>query len=198
MRQTTIALSCDAGYECQPGTDTAWWTTRKAAFECPKGLYCETKSGTPNGVAVTACPGGTYRDLTGGSALSSCTNCPSGSYCPQGASKPILCPPGHFCGAGVGLPVQVSAGYYSPVYGLAADAPGGTGTVACPAKFYCLAGTVIPLKCPGGKFCTSGLSTDGTNCPAGKFSGAQSIELTTECRDCWKGHYCPEGSQFPT
>ena len=144
---------------------------------------------------MTACPGGKFRAEIGASSVSDCTDCPAGSYCPQGATEATLCPPGHYCAALATVPIQVPAGFYSPVYGLSASTPAAAGPIACPAKFYCLAGTVIPLKCPGGKYC--GNSEDGTlpnSCPIGKYSGAQSIELLTDCRDCWKGHYCPAAS----
>jgi hypothetical protein len=63
---------CISGYYCPGKAD-------KADFiECPAGSYCIAGSPTP-----TACPAGTFSNVTGLTAEAQCTNCSGGYYCPD-------------------------------------------------------------------------------------------------------------------
>ena len=61
------------------------------------------------------------------------------------------------------------------------------------------------MKCPAGHYCQSADNTAGTNpdglltpCAAGTYSGGNSLAASTDCKACSPGHYCLEGSVFPT
>eukprot|EP00163_Fabomonas_tropica_P011852 TRINITY_DN227_c0_g2_i1.p1 TRINITY_DN227_c0_g2~~TRINITY_DN227_c0_g2_i1.p1 ORF type:complete len:7500 (+),score=2428.07 TRINITY_DN227_c0_g2_i1:177-22676(+) len=80
---------CEAGFVCLTGGghSTRPLNISQNGYPCPAGHYC------PAGSSVqTPCPAGTYRDTTGGSALSSCTPCPAGSFNAQpGATACVPC-----------------------------------------------------------------------------------------------------------
>ena len=111
---------------------------------CPTGGYCPA-----NASAVTPCPAGTYRSLTGGWAGSQCAPCPLGQAC---------------AAPGLAAGVNCSAGAYANATGLSAclACPPGTlngpslnttgRTAVCPAcpgyGFYCPSPTAPAVACP--------------------------------------------------
>ena len=131
----------------------------------------------------------------GQSGTTNCLNCGAGYYCPPGSTEKFLCPPGHYCGAKVAVPEPCAAGTYNPTY----EGSSTGDCQPCPAGYYCKLGTTIPTKCPAGRIC--GLNSQdyvATKCAPGKYSGAESIGATGDCRDCPKGHYCPSTDAVPS
>lgn len=55
-----------------------------------------------------------------------------------------------------------------------------------------------PTICPSGKYCPSGTSTTGTDCPAGTYSAQKGLAAAEECEDCPAGYYCSGGGSAPT
>ena len=103
--------TCEAGYYCEAGSGDCRHKV------CTKGHYCPSGSSSP-----TPCPGGTYRETTGGTSESSCAKCSAGTYSAAGASSCTTC----------------TAGYYCP------DTK--TRTI-CPQNSFCGAGVTEPTSC---------------------------------------------------
>lgn len=70
--------------------------------ECPTGHYCPGA----NGYNYSACPIGTFNNVTMLESESECTDCIGGSYCATpGLSMPTgLCAAGYYCEIGVDTP----------------------------------------------------------------------------------------------
>jgi len=117
--------------------------------------------------------------------LSSCTNCPLGSYC-TGGSALVSCPAGRY-GAGSGLTSEVSC----LICPLGSYCTGGTSTVICPSGYYgASTGLIAPegcTICPSGSYCTGGVATV---CPPGSYA---STTGRSSCVTCPVGSYCPGG-----
>ena len=61
------------------------------------------------------CPAGQEANF----ALTACSQCTAGSYCPGGVKDPLLCPPGFYCPDGVSAPVLCPGGRTTAVEGAA-------------------------------------------------------------------------------
>jgi len=129
-----------------------------------------------------------------------CVNCDPGYFCPKGSREQFICPPGHYCNGNLGnnkrtvIPKPCPAGSYMASYGNFNSA-----CDDCPIGYFCKAGTSTPTKCPAGYICPPKSTTyDSTVCPAGKYSGAESIGSLSDCRVCPKGHYCPSSLTVPS
>ncbi|MDR3742451.1 MAG: SMC family ATPase [Terracidiphilus sp.] len=215
--QMTAQSACPAGYYCTAGQTTAGDNVcspgyycpagSSAPTNCPAGMYCADYAlASPSG----SCSAGYY--CTGKAKVPNPTDgdtgniCPSGYYCPDGATK-TACPAGTYneytgaedstaciaCEAGMqcttaGLAsptVNCSAGTYCP----------GDGTVnTCPVGYMCPAGTVDKILClPGTYQASTGMSSCDT-CPAGKYCSIDSTLAITVALDCLAGFYCPAGT----
>ena len=176
---------CPNGYFCPTQID---------AIICPAGHYCP---GVGNRDPIECYPG-TFNPLAG---QANCTVCPTGHICPGwGLLLPEPCPAGFVC---------LSLGLSYPV-------------VLCPQGYRCYEGTLTldpsdtttlkPYVCKEGEFCLGGVSqrstvdwipsqpygvthpqlcSEGTYCQAGAY-------LSSGSGLCFKGHYCPPNSSFPT
>ncbi len=85
---------CATGYTCQSGLcipTPLSPTVSPTPATCPAGKYLSS------GVCLT-CAAGTYK--TGTNSATSCTLCPSNSYCATGATVPTSCPAGYTSSAG--------------------------------------------------------------------------------------------------
>ncbi|CDJ50229.1 hypothetical protein, conserved [Eimeria brunetti] len=200
---------CPAGAYCP--------TQAKFARPCPPGMYCgrslltapqgpcsagsfcgnTAQSDSPSG-PTDVCPSRTVGGL-----------CPSGYYCPPGASMPLACPVGtlrvHRSGRELSACDPCPEGKYCPSPGLSRDAG------ACAAGFYCPERSTDMAEniCPAGTRCGSGESepqpcSPGTYqvdqgsgscvaCPAGFYCATTSGDPLV----CPEGHYCPSGTQEP-
>jgi hypothetical protein len=123
--------------------------------------------------------------------------CPSGSYCPPGAVKPIACPVGTYNdqvaqqNSSACLPCQ--KGYYCPFRG------GSTSTYqfnvlttyVCGAGFICNAGAMDPNPTPSqaGSLCPAGsqCQADGLGPHSCAASYYQPNEGSTSCLNCPAG-----------
>lgn len=104
------------------------------------------------------CPAGTYGNTTGSSPASCARrSCPTGSYCPAGATAPIQCPAG--------------------TYGNTSNLTTASCSALCPAGYYCLAGTIQPaLLCTAGFYCPEG-SPSPTACPTDAYCDGSSMPI---------------------
>ena len=162
---SSSCLACPAGFYCKLGT----------AFpvKCPLGYYCPASTSTP-----IFCPSGTAGLTTGLNSSSSCTSCPSGTYC----SQPGLlvadgnCVLGYICAAGSTV---------------------STGSSTCPSGGYCQPGFPTQRACPPGTFNPDTGAKDITSCgscDAGYYCyGNETVAFQ---RSCSAGYNCPVGSYW--
>ena len=163
-----------------------------------------------------------YNNFTSGDCLcptnSTGGECQEGFYCPEGSHEPIPCLGGFYC-EGNGKDTVTGpcdAGYFC-TSGAKVPRPsdGVTGDICLPGRF-CPAQTKVPELCPVGTYsnntgnehqhnctqCTPGsyCETKGLTQPTGlcaaKFYCSQG-QSNDRPNDCFKGHYCPEGSPAP-
>ena len=191
LERANQCLNCPSGRYCSGGDAIGGQL-------CPRGNYCPHNSTEP-----IPCPGGTYTEAIGSHELSLCNQCPAGFYCTSGTDSPTHC----------------SSGTYNPLIGQ--DAP--DDCQPCPAGQAC---TTIALTAPNelcspGHFCPEGSdkAADLANeCSAGTFTDYHNLTVADECSVCqagWAclsgtggvssprlacamGHFCPNGTQFPT
>ena len=187
---------CPPGHYC-PNLGTT-------SFEsniCPQGYYC------PHGTTFAEefpCPAGTFNNETMQTSIETgCTLiCPATMFCPEGSTAGQTCPAGFYC------PQGTPSAYHSPcplgTYGPDSGYSDASQCVECQAGYYCPSGnnthpTVSPLPCQPGTYnplngtghefncllCTAGMS-----CPT--------IALTEPSDTCNEGHYCPNGTIFPS
>lgn len=94
MTQDTT-YSCQAGYYCVMGAIKTNPTSEgsQGGDQCTTGHYCELGTTHP-----VPCPPGTYLGTRGGTALSSCIDCPADSYCEHyGSTTYLTCDEGWYC-----------------------------------------------------------------------------------------------------
>ncbi len=193
LQAASSATNCPAGkYNPYTGAKSA-----SDCLWCPPGSYCQAGASAPTGpcalgywcgngstnATANPCPADTYRNVTGATAQSDCSLCPSGSYCPIATSNPLTCPAGSYCLTGTSNPAPCVVGTFSNTTGVrrvddcSPCSPGmycaSAGLTAptgyCAAGYYCLAGsnTSAPAP-PGDPFSTAALAIGG-RCPAGGY-----------------------------
>lgn len=170
---------------CPPGTYCPN-TGMTTGLACPAGSYCPTL-GT---IIPTGCPAGTYSNQTGLSAVSQCTTCAAGAYCPGGGSSTVTCPPGTYCpSTGGSSATQCPIGGICPI-------GGATPPLSCPPGMLCstagLGSATTP--CPVGTYSTGGAGTSCTRCPAGTYGSTTGLRTAACSGPCAGGYYCPVGS----
>jgi len=175
---------------------------------CSPGAYCP--AGSTSGTA-NLCPAGTYRTLTGGTAVTDCAQCPTGHYCPPQNVEPYQCPLGYYCPNGIEDPLPCPIGTFGASLGLRSLAectPCWSGRYCsqtglsmpdglCDPGFYCISGayTAAPTDgvtgnvCPAGGFCVKG-SSYAKNCPAGYYNPTPGKSKASDCILCPAGKYC--------
>ena len=91
----TKCLPCNPGQFCPEGSSKPsmcpngqYSPDTKTCDYCPAGYKC------PGGTLIK-CPAGTYQGVTG---QTSCSDCTTGHYCPEGATSPTICPVGYYAG----------------------------------------------------------------------------------------------------
>ena len=171
-----ICQECSAGKYCPIGAPSE--------IECPLGFYCEQGARVP-----TKCPLGRYGINVGQTGPVGCRACAGGEIC-DGIVKE-RCPRGHYCDNPAGRPTKCPVGTYNPDLG--GNALGSC--LTCPAGTYCSIGmTYDGDLCTAGYFCDGG---DRTQCAAGTYSEREGNSVSTDCKSCTKGHFCPAGSSSP-
>ena len=93
--------------------------TVDTCLTCPVGSYC----GSTGMSAPTACPPGTYKDVTGGTNVGDCTLCPAGKYrastWASSLDQCLVCPVTQYGPkAGLSACTVCHAGLYADVTGL--------------------------------------------------------------------------------
>ena len=178
------------------------------------GYYCP--SGTLTATQYP-CPPGTYGTITRLQQLSSCTDCPSGSFCssygavntsglcspgyacfersststPTNSIEGIVCPIGTFCPRGSSIPINCTAGSYCASALL--EAPTGY----CYGGYFCTSSSSVPNPvnaingniCPAGSYCTNG-SYVPISCPTGTYNQQSGASVLSQCLQCKSGYYC--------
>jgi hypothetical protein len=136
------------------------------------------------------CPGGTYVESTGSSAVSACVTCPAGYFCPAGSSTRFgICPPASYCLNGSALPTRCPAGTSNPYYG----ATSAGDCVACLAGRSCVEtdgfGVAYDSPCRVGFYCPAGSTPQP--CASGYSSaGLTNLSSSSQCKLCQAGQVC--------
>ena len=202
-------------HKCPAGTfgERPQLTSSRCSGRCERGHYCpagSTSGATPHGsAAVTAgreteraipshnrrparrCPAGRYGGQAGLKAASCSGLCAAGHFCPEASTNPRQRQCGGqgelFCPAGSRAPRRVHAGYYSTC---------SNNNLAPPSSGGCTVRTrEAQLECEAGTYCSDGLQHD---CPAGRFGRRTGLK-SSDCDGlCYRGFYCPPGSDSPT
>jgi len=100
--------------------------------------------------------------------------CPSGSYCPAGATSLLACPPGTYNSLKGRKSIldcqQTDQGFYTASSNASAvDGP-------CNAGYYCPLGSSSATQSP---------------CPQGTFRSITAGSKPEDCSICTSGYYCP-------
>jgi hypothetical protein len=204
-------LPCDKGYYSAAGA--------VECTICPIGNFC------PNATGKFLCPIGYFANNTGQSVClscvgetreqavyqttvggSTCTICPSGSYCPRVTQSPIPCPNGTISGRGQYscTMCQVSR----PNEATYAPNNGSKYCFLCPAGSYCPTPNFNPIACPSGTYSLPGafvctLCPAGYQCPSPSLgplicdSGSYSLGGLVWCKMCPPNARCPYVDQPP-
>uniref|UniRef100_A0A6T0BY87 Tyrosine-protein kinase ephrin type A/B receptor-like domain-containing protein n=1 Tax=Chrysotila carterae TaxID=13221 RepID=A0A6T0BY87_CHRCT len=203
---------------CPPGTDnpTPGGASTSSCLPCGAGTYAPA-NGTEN---CLTCDPGTFQGAVG---QTSCDVCSVGSYCPRGATQPLLCEAGRF-GDSAGLTNSTCTGPCSPGYYCEAGSQEPT-RGACPPgsanPFYGAQSAESCVPCPVGQAANTSASTACTPCSAGTYAPSQgrrqclpcprqtaATEGSAQCDLCAEGYYkldedattensckaCPEGA----
>eukprot|EP00750_Incisomonas_marina_P016607 INCI19214.1.p1 GENE.INCI19214.1~~INCI19214.1.p1 ORF type:complete len:6126 (+),score=1170.25 INCI19214.1:309-18686(+) len=214
LTHSSECTTCDAGYYCEGGgiTPTDVLNNDFVADECAPGYYCPAGSMS---MYEVPCPAGTYNDQPRMPHIDNCTDCPVGHYCPEGSANPIECFAGSFANVtnteGPGILGNFAARYDAIDEGIsncklcpqgyecatATDEP-----VACLAGEYSGDGFSDCLPCQAGHFCLGATGVDwmvnNASCPAGLYCAEGHATVPeSPADDCWLGHYCPEGTEWP-
>jgi len=158
----------EGAYAYSPGATNYYW--------CLKGYYC-------TGATLTACPSGTYQDVTG---QASCKRCPAGQYSTSTtANMCTACPAGSFCSNSIKS--LCPAGKYT-------DLSGQSTCITCTDGTFSAAGSnssASCLPCSSGYYCQNGQKLA---CPAGTYSSTTGQSSISACQICQDGYYSSVGS----
>ena len=138
---------------------------------------------------------GTFREDVKGEALTSCTACTMGYYCPDAQmTDPLPCGIGNYSDSGAIVCSSCEPGHYCNL-----DATGITTMetdLICPAGVECLGGISVQpdletYPCRVGHYCPRGnINPLPVPCPIGTFNAKLGREQVSHCEDCTAGYYC--------
>lgn len=133
--------------------------SRTSCSACPAGTYNDVTGQ----IACSLCPEGTYNGNLGSTSINACSGCPSGMYAVPGSQFCYPCPAG-----------QYSTNGSEPDNSKCVSCPAGTygyygECLACPAGAYSGVGAIECSLCPAGTFSSAG-ATSCSSCLAGTFS----------------------------
>jgi hypothetical protein len=199
--------------DCTPGSYCIPEGLETPAGPCPGGYFCPLGTADPY---TFPCSTGFYRNGSAKESFQDCAECISGFYCNvEGLAEPIECPRGSFCVSGSTRPQPCPQGTYGNSTGLrrstdCTPCPGGyycdgigrtEPADVCDAGFYCRekAYTSAPPEgltggvCPAGGYCPPA-SAIATPCPLGKYSKSPGAKTDFDCIPCDPGHFCAGSS----
>ena len=161
---------------------------------CPQGHYCVAGTELP-----TRCPDGFYYPSTGAYKESHCEPCAAGTYCIINDSISRTCPKGHICPEETFEPTPCWKGTYNPEFGQSESSH----CLPCPEGSFCNVRGISDYEdylCPVGHYCEDEKQLfDPKPCPQGTYRNATGASNDTyDCWGCPEGHFCNEGSIFPT
>ena len=161
---------------------------------CPQGHYCIAGTELP-----TRCPDGFYYPSTGAYKESHCEPCAAGTYCIINDSISRTCPKGHICPEETFEPTPCWKGTYNPEFGQSESSH----CLPCPEGSFCDVRGISDYEdylCPVGHYCEDEKQLfDPKPCPQGTYRNATGASNDTyDCWGCPEGHFCNEGSIFPT
>lgn len=216
--KTTSPLPCPGGtYSVSTGrsslSDCVWtpqgyYSTQNSTSpngRCSPGYYCPAQSTTPTEIP---CPPRFYRPESGAGAVSDCSLCVSGGYCPIASVFPIVCPRGYFCLGGVSTYEPCLPGTYGNTTGLKSSDE----CITCTGGSYCNGfGLTYPRGLvDSGFYCLSGCNSSTPHSLSSNVSFSSTSKVTlraylTTTRVgggnlggmCPSGSYCPSGSILP-
>ena len=203
-----------AGHYCPPGTSSpsafaclaGTYTARTdlqsydQCSPCPTGQYCVTGSSAP-----TACPAGTYTNVTntasagsagGATSFPACTTCPAGHYCRVQSVSPVPCGAGNTSSSGASSCAVCTVGHFCDQDATSFSVM--MSSKVCPAGLYCPAGlNKVPEyaneACPVGHYCVAGVAAP-VACPAGRWNPITGAQSLADCLICPAGSYCEQAS----
>lgn len=171
---------------------------------CPRGSYCI------GDCTKVPCRAGTYGAGTGLSGADCTGLCPSGHFCPEGATQPSPC--GRvdlWCPSGSATPSFVQQGWYGDSGGIR-----NTHELPCEPGYYCDGGVRLPcppgtygptsqltkcMPCPVAAVCANPATTVPTPLQAGRYgNNITGLTRHDEAPLCPAGQYCPLASTKPT
>ncbi|MBK7407029.1 MAG: hypothetical protein IPJ40_02500 [Saprospirales bacterium] len=122
-----------------------------------------------------ACELGYYATLDGNNNITACTQCPPGTYCPDGVNQ-YDCDPGNFSSASGSIScTPCPAGYFQ-------GASGASECEAClPGTYQDQAGSINCTACEVGKYNPNTAATSCLACPEGTFGAAQGQVVCETC-----------------
>ena len=169
--QTLNAQTFYQCIQCKSGT----YATSTGCEPCPKGYYCL------GGTNKTACPAGTYNNITGATSANSCKTCSAGTYSSStGQTSCTKCPYGYYCTGGTNK-TACPAGKYTTSQGASSS----SSCKVCPKGQYYISSMNTPFchSCPKGYRCSNGIRTA---CPDGTTTKGQG---STSSDTCYKVNY---------
>ena len=197
-------------FNCQAGTYSDE-TGSSECKSCPAGHYCESNSTdpTPCPEGMTSPPRSRYEgncrairpvpgNCTAGmfkNDIEECERCPTGHYCPEGATEPTPCPTGTFGPWQMAKSEDRCRQCYRGTYN---DEAGASRCKQCGPGHYCESGSDSPVPCPKGTFSpySNAWSEDlCRECYAGYYGDEEGL---ARCKPCPEGSYCEAGTVEPT
>ena len=171
-----LFLSCSAS--CAVG-QTGHCNSAGTAVCCVAGTYFQDGSA---GSTCTLCPAGTYAGTGAGQSVSGCLPCPAGNGSASGASSCTQCGAGTYSTGGSAC-TPCAAGSYSTTLG----ATSASVCTQCPAGNGSASGASSCAQCSAGTYSVGGSTC--TPCSAGQYSATLGATSSTTCTQCPAGKY---------
>lgn len=188
--RNTSCIPCEPGYACPSVGMSSLTVPCEAGYFCPRGSASSYSY---------PCPAGQFSDEINLISAAGCTICPARSACPLGSTTASItpCVAGAYCplGTALGNEPRCLAGTFSNLTSLeSADE-----CFTCPGGKYCTGGlTVVSGTCAAGYYCPPASSSSQEHpCPPGTYSNSTGLYDVNQCQLCPKGHFCVAATTAP-